>query len=176
MSPGFGITAQKLFDGSQLMKVELQTELFRCYPYAFRKPDKRWVASNVVGAEDDIVRNDTAPIDEHGIECGDGWFVIVNRLSSDCENEIKLLVSRDVDEMRWPRIAQVKEKLGGLRFYVRGQISDQLRLQILQAESDEGESFRICELCGAEGRLRVSSWMRTSCDNCYTKDEIWRRS
>lgn len=35
----------------------------------------------------------------------------------------------------WPRIAQIKEKFGGLRFYVNGQLSDGLRELILKTEA-----------------------------------------
>ncbi|OGQ55783.1 MAG: hypothetical protein A3J24_08805 [Deltaproteobacteria bacterium RIFCSPLOWO2_02_FULL_53_8] len=148
------------------MRLELQAELFSRYPNVFRKPGKRRITFEIMDCAEEIVRDDTAPIDERGIECGDGWFAIIDRLSCACENEIELLISRGVDKTLWPRVAQIKEKLCGLRFYVNGQISDQLRSQILQAVDDEGESYRTCELCGAAGRLREGSWLRTYCDNC----------
>lgn len=109
------------------MKPELQAELFRRYPKLFRKPGKR-------------LHDHTAPIDERGIECGDGWFDIVDRLCRDCELEIETVIAQGVTSERWPRIAQIKEKFGGLRFYVNGPLSDRLRAQILQAEANEGDS------------------------------------
>ena len=157
------------------MRDELQTELFRRYPNVFRKPGKRRIRFKIMDCGEEIVGDDTAPIDERGIECGDGWFAIIDRLSSACEDEIGLLISRGGDEMLWPRVAQIKEKLVGLRFYVNGHISDQLRSQILQAVDDEGENYRTCELCGAAGRLREGSWLRTYCDNCDAESVANRR-
>ena len=108
----------------------------------------------------------TGPFDERGIECGDGWFAIVDRLCGACENEIAVLILQGVDSRRWPRVAQIKEKMGGLRFYVKGLISDQLRSHILQAEDDEGESYQTCERCGAAGKLRYGRGKHTYCDSC----------
>lgn len=62
-----------------------------------------------------------------------------------------------------PELAQVKEKFGGLRFYVDG-ASEELRAQIALAEM---LSFRICEVCGAPGSLRREGWFRTLCDGHY---------
>ena len=148
------------------MRDGLQAELFRRYPNAFRKPGKRRITLELMDCAEEFVRDDTAPIDERGIECGDGWFVIIDRLSCALEKEIELHISRGVDNTHWPRVAQIKEKLGGLRFYVNGQISDQLRSQILQAVDDVGESYRTCEQCGAVGKPRDGSWKHTYCDCC----------
>lgn len=152
------------------MSPELQAELIRRYPKFFRKPENRLSKFGGSDPEECLV-SDMGPFDERGIECGDGWLAIIDRLSSACENEIELLTSRGVEKTLWPRVAQIKEKLGGLRFYVNGQISDQLRFQILQAEDDEGESYRTCERCGAAGKLRDGSWKRTYCDSCDADDE-----
>jgi len=88
-----------------------------------------------------------------------------------CENEIEILILHGVDKRCCPRIAQIKEKMAGLRFYVRGSILPHLRCQILQAEADEVESCLFCERCGAEGILRDGSWRRTYCDNCCAEEE-----
>ena len=79
---------------------------------------------------------------------------------------MSVLILQGVDKKYWPRVAQIKEKMGGLRFYVNGLISDQMQSQILQAEEDEGESYRTCERCGAVGKLRDGSWKHTYCDRC----------
>ena len=118
---------------------------------------------------------DMGPFDERGIECGDGWFAIVDRLSSACECEIELLISRGVNEESWPRVAQIKEKLGGLRFYVKGSLSPKLRREILRTVVDDGESFQTCELCGAAGRLRSQAWKRTLCNTCDADEAVRRR-
>lgn len=97
------------------------------------------------------------------------WFSLVDRLSGACESEIEALIAQGVPTQRWPRIAQIKEKMGGLRFYVNGPLSNELRAQILQAENIE--SLRACERCGAPGRLREGRWRHTYCDNCEMESE-----
>lgn len=57
---------------------------------------------------------------------------------------------------------QVKEKFGGLRFYVNG-ADDEVRGMIDMAES---MSYRLCEDCGTKGTLRKGGWYRTMCDPC----------
>lgn len=135
------------------MKPELQSELFGRYPILFRKPDNR-------------LHDDTAPIDERGIECGDGWFAIVERLCDACEKEIETLVLQGMTKESWPRVAQIKEKLGTLRFYVHGPLSDDLREQINREHSDDGKSARTCERCGAPRKARDGSLLNTWCDRC----------
>ena len=84
------------------------------------------------------------------------------------EIEIEALISRGVTKEHWPRVVQIKEKFGTLRFYVHGQLSDGLRAQILQVE--EEESARTCERCGAPGQLRNGGWRHTYCDECDAVD------
>jgi hypothetical protein len=146
------------------MQVEMQAELLRRYPKFFRQPGMRLIDPDVISGLEDRLLDDMAPFDERGIECGDGWFDLIDRLCRACENEIEMLMAQGMPKERWPRIAQIKEKFGGLRFYVRGPLSDDLRAQILQVENIE--SLRICERCGAPGRLREERWRRTYCDNC----------
>ena len=65
------------------------------------------------------------------------------------------------------RVLQVKEKFGGLRFYVGEAPSHYLSL------IDEAEkcSLHICEQCGKDGKLRKDrSWMVTLCDKCNGKE------
>lgn len=154
------------------MKVELQAELLRRYPKFFRKPGKRLLDPNVISGLEGRLLDGRAPFDERGIECGDGWFALIDRLSLACENEIDTLIAQGVPKEGWPRIAQIKDKFGGLRFYVRGPLSDDLRAQILQAENIE--SLRTCECCGVPGKLRTGRWRYTYCDNCDAECEANR--
>lgn len=146
------------------MKPELQSELFRRYPNLFRKPGKRLVDQEVISEFEARLQDDNGPFDEHGIECGDGWFNLVDRLSGACEREIETLMAQGEPTEGWPRIAQIKEKMGGLRFYVNGPLSDDLQTRILKVENIE--SLRTCERCGAPGKLRDGRWRHTYCDNC----------
>lgn len=154
------------------MQVELQAELLWRYPKFFRQPGNRLVDPDVISGLENRLLDDRAPFDERGIECGDGWFDLVDRLSRACENEIETLMAQGVPNERWPRIAQIKEKFGGLRFYVRGPLSDDLRAQILQVENIE--SLRTCERCGTPGKLREGRWRYTYCDNCDAECEANR--
>jgi hypothetical protein len=61
-------------------------------------------------------------------------------------------------------VLQVKEKFGGLRFYV-GYISTEIQNFIDEVED---ESYSICEECGKKGKLREDlGWMLTLCDEHY---------
>jgi len=65
---------------------------------------------------------------------GDGWFDLIWKLCEDLEP----LVGPDFE------VIQVKEKFGGLRFYVDNATA-QANDRISQAEND---SYEICEECG----------------------------
>lgn len=81
-------------------------------------------------------------------ECGEGWKSLYEPLIQLCEHE-------------GLTILQVKEKFGGLRFYVGGDSSDDVERQIAWAEA---KSLEICELCGQPGELFSSrGWMMTRC-------------
>lgn len=83
----------------------------------------------------------------HEVECGEGWKSLYVPLMERCKAD-------------GVAVLQVKEKFGGLRFYVAGG-SDDLYDAIEEAES---RSFTICECCGAPGELRKDGWWKTLCD------------
>lgn len=118
------------------MKHELQAELIRRYPKFFRKPGKRFIGPETISDLKERLQDDMSPFDERGIESGDRWFSVVDRLCGACEGEIDTLISQGVVQEYWPRVAQIKEKLGGLRFYVNGPVSNPLRALILQVENE----------------------------------------
>jgi predicted HicB family RNase H-like nuclease len=62
-----------------------------------------------------------------------------------------------------PRAAQVKEKFGGLRFYMTSG-TDEIYNLISEAEAKSRET---CEECGKPGEERSMPWIRTLCDSCY---------
>jgi len=130
------------------MDIKLQEILFLRYPKLFRRhevPD--------------------APIDERGIECGDGWFALVERLASAGEAEIVALQAQGVPPSAWPRVAQIKEKFGSLRFYLDGNCSEQFS-QLIRETADR-LSVTVCEECGMPGQLRNGRrYVRTTCDAC----------
>lgn len=88
------------------------------------------------------------PFELFGIECGHGWRGLYGPLIKKAEAE-------------GVEILQIKEKFGGLRFYV-SDASDELYAAIDDAEN---KSFTICERCGNPGkRMSVHGWIRTRCD------------
>ncbi|MDP2370315.1 hypothetical protein [Rhodoferax sp.] len=148
------------------MKPALQAELLQRYPKFFRVAGKRLIDSALVADGANGLVDNRGPFDEWGIECGDGWFTIVDRLSLACEREIELLIAQGEPQECWPRVAQIKEKFGSLRFYVQPPASAELRAVIRQCEVDSG---RTCENCGAPGSPRMGRWRHTYCHICEAK-------
>jgi hypothetical protein len=66
-------------------------------------------------------------------------------------------------------VLQVKEKFGGLRFYVNCRRNEAMRQRIGIAAD---ESFRTCEICGQPGRPREDSWIKTLCDEHASGQEV----
>jgi hypothetical protein len=106
-----------------------------------------------------------------GTEHSDGWFDIIDCLCSTIQQHVNWkrktglnarMSDEEFDEIHQVRVAQVKEKWGGLRFYVDG-ADDYVRGAIDLAES---MSFRTCEVCGNKGQRRSGGWIRTLCDGC----------
>ena len=88
---------------------------------------------------------------------GDGWFDVLWRLCEELEPLVK-----EFEEQTGQRVEvlQVKQKLGGLRFYVNHR-TDAISERIAAAEL---ESIRTCEVCGHPGTHREGNWIRTLCD------------
>ena len=61
-----------------------------------------------------------------------------------------------------PRAVQVKEKFGGLRFYMTGGTDEIFDL----IEKAEALSYKTCESCGAPGTQSNSKWITTLCEDC----------
>jgi hypothetical protein len=127
-----------------------------------------------------------------GLECGDGWYNIIDvlcgLLTSDYrqaksrydsikdkvgqvpnEWSKKIVTQEQIDEakakldeetLKVPVASQVKEKFGGLRFYVQA-ATDKHYQYISFAES---MSYRTCEECGAPGKTYTDGWHTTLCD------------
>lgn len=105
-------------------------------------------------------------------EHGDGWYNIIDSLcaciQNECNHKIKTLKrenpeadEEEIEDLQ-TRAVQVKEKFGGLRFYI-GSGSPEIYGMIRMAEA---MSFRTCEDCGNPGQTRPGGWIRTLCDLC----------
>jgi len=105
-----------------------------------------------------------------GFECDDGWFDIIDSLCGCIQSHVDnsqargCMTPEEFDSKIQVRAAQVKEKFGGLRFYVDN--SDDYVNGIIQMA--ETQSLKTCERCGCPGHPRRGGWTRTLCDNCHT--------
>lgn len=99
-----------------------------------------------------------------GIECGDGWYNIIDQLCTNIQHHIDWkekqggFISQVVAE-------QVKEKFGTLRFYVRGG-DEYIDGLIAMAES---MSAFTCEECGKPGYQSSGGWIVTLCGEHHEK-------
>lgn len=81
-----------------------------------------------------------------------GWHSIVHELIGACF------------DAGWSGdLLQVKEKFGGLRFYITGGQPDAVNKLVSDAED---ASYRTCQDCGNPGKTHGGSWIRTVCDKC----------
>ncbi len=103
------------------------------------------------------------PINEYfqmttgNLEIGEGWYQLIHDLLA------------ELLETNWDKdIHQVKEKFGGLRFYIGG-ASEEVHDIIKKYEK---LSYETCEDCGEQGELRRDlGWWRTLCDKYYNKQK-----
>lgn len=114
--------------------------------------------------------------DNFYFECDDGWFEIIDTLSSCINNEIDAVSIKNahVDtqiDFELFGVSQVKEKFGGLRYYLFGG-NDKMYGMIMMAES---LSYKTCEVCGDRGYLRKGSWLNTLCDLHSDGREIYSK-
>ena len=107
------------------------------------------------------------PFSMFGVECGEGWYNILNQLLA-CINSHLAWVNRDVaDFEKVPFIlTQVKEKFGTLRVYYDGG-DQQIHGMVHMAEA---MSAVTCETCGNPGKIRGKGWFYTACDE-HSNDE-----
>ena len=142
------------------MNEKLQSDLVKAYPAIFK---------NFGGDE-------TKTCMHWGIECNDGWYDLIYCLCHSIQRHCQVENTRYIPETdkyefvvegdpEYVQVvaAQVKEKLGELRFYVDG--GDATTEGMIQMA--EAMSGRICELCGNPAKTsRGSGWLHTTCDAC----------
>jgi len=106
----------------------------------------------------ELYRGRTKPMSKSsmcfGFGCSDGWFQLLCDLSAD------LMEICEEAGIEVPEVKQVKEKFGGLRYYVRGG-NEATNARIRQAEE---ASVTICEVCGNPGKTRGVGRVQTLCD------------
>jgi hypothetical protein len=122
------------------MKKELELKLVKKYPKLFKE-----------------YGGDPRQTCMHwGFSHGDGWYDIIDELSAKLEPFGVVA-------------AQVKEKFGGLRFYLDypKHLSDEDLEKVREIKNVyESKSYETCEGCGEPGERRTGGWLRTLCDDC----------
>ena len=106
------------------------------------------------------------PYELFGIECGNGWLGLIEPIIAKISEENSL--RNDDNKIE---IFQIKEKFGGLRFYV-GNETDEIAKMINKAEM---ESFHVCENCGSKNEVGTSihnGWVSTECKKCFLEKNV----
>ena len=97
-----------------------------------------------------------------GFECSDGWFNILNMACRNIQHHLDW--KPDIPQVV---AQQVKEKFGGLRFYVQG--GDEYTNGIISMA--EAMSEVTCEVCGEPGETRHGGWIKVLCDKHHAERE-----
>lgn len=105
-----------------------------------------------------------SPWELFGVECYEGWRSLIEPL-------FKYIIDYNEGKPEEEQIviAQVKEKFGGLRFYVHNS-TPELDKMISKAEA---KSYEVCEKCGSRrnvGMLDAYGWYYTRCKKCAQKE------
>lgn len=111
-----------------------------------------------------------------GVYIEEGWYHLIDTLSEIIYAHVKS--SNDArqyyiekqyekipDEIEYPKVVQIKEKYGMLRFYADN--TDKYMDGVI--DMAEKMSCHICEVCGAKGELRTTGWWKTLCDEHYVQ-------
>ena len=109
-----------------------------------------------------------------GFECDDGWFDLIKTLSNAIQEHVENHNNWNSDNQLRIRAVQVKEKFGGLRFYING-ADDHVHGLINFAER---LSFKICQRCGSNVNVKRtdSSWITYHCEKCRNEESRSRES
>jgi len=114
-------------------------------------------------------RTDAIKFNQMLEDCRHGDYRIFNEYYSFGDDafrakKMETILDEEPREVRdeYPQVVavQVKEKFGGLRFYVEGGTSE-IHNFIAMAES---MSYRTCEECGSPGSVYRNGWHKTMCE------------
>lgn len=91
---------------------------------------------------------------------GHGWFDLI----MECSLKLEALNVTLPEDERFT-VAQIKEKFGGLRYYLDGKPNEQAYAIIQEAEN---KADKTCAQCGSEKNVHTRSdrWVYTICDAC----------
>lgn len=114
------------------------------------------------------------PFAMFGFECGEGWYTNLAQLLDHID---RYLTHKYKAVPEGFQIVQIKEKFGGLRFYVNG--ADDVIHELIRFT--ENLCDRTCEFCGSnQNIMRSKGWIITACKNCTETNEhlikrIWTK-
>ena len=139
------------------MKPELEKQLFEKYPKIFKQKDSSPMETCMCW----------------GIECGDGWYDLINCL---CFH-----LQFNTDHNKYPQVeaVQVKEKFGTLRFYYNILSNSDDKYFERHCGSIDGMvsiieflSLKTCERCGSINNVsQTEGWIQTLCEECKKEME-----
>tara|TARA_Y100000310_G_scaffold203351_1_gene203569 strand:+ start:3334 stop:3774 length:441 start_codon:yes stop_codon:yes gene_type:complete len=133
------------------MKNKLQEKLFSKYPKIFRQKDLPMTQTCMC----------------FGIDCGDGWYWLLDMLCGCIQSYID-----NNSEVHQVEASQVKQKFGGLRFYTEG--GDENTCGTI--ELAEHMSYHICERCGSTECIppqkTTKGWISTICNKCIKEKKV----
>lgn len=104
----------------------------------------------------------------YGGSLGDGWNTLIDALCS------HLQFNTDKNNYPQVRVTQLKEKFGGMRFYVEidGGTSEQCAAIHSVIHFAESYSYRVCETCGTTKNVGLTTgWLLTICKKCFNKEK-----
>ena len=100
----------------------------------------------------------------------EGWWPILESLCGQIQHHLDWKNRQSVVVVQ-VKVALIKEKFGGLRFYYDGG-DDAIDGMVRMAESWAAHS---CETCGAPGKSRDGGWIKTLCDHHEAERQLKRK-
>jgi len=126
------------------MRRELEQKLVEKYPQLFQ----------------DYRKDPMYPM-YYGIECGDGWYDLIDKTLARIQQEIDAYPEKDRNRFK---LFQVKEKFGSLRVYMSETVGE-----MNKAVNDAyTESLVTCVWCGSQEGVTQNehSFVRSMCPQC----------
>ncbi len=107
-----------------------------------------------------------------GFECSDGWYWLIDQL---CSN-LQWNTDKNNRDGKYPQVvaSQVKEKFGGLSFYVESATPEQYAV----ISFVESLSYKVCENCGSTKNIgHTKGWITTLCEDCSVNSKhVWEKA
>ena len=107
------------------------------------------------------------PNNDHnlGFDCGDGWFDLLKECLEGIKDELEMNPWHIDEGNSSPKVTQIKEKHGTLRFYMT--VVNDAICDIIDIAEDK--SSVTCEECGNPGSITLKDfWRVTRCDECFS--------